>query len=682
MHAIDKESGAKSGKGGKSIAYELADAQQEISVAEFFEKNKQILGFDSRSKSLLMGVKEAVDNALDACEEAEILPEINVSIERLDEDDYRITVDDNGPGIVHKAMPNVYGRLLYGSRFHAYKQSRGQQGIGISASVMYGYLTTGKPAHIISKVSGDDEVAWEMDIIVDTKNNRPKITNDRAFTWDRDHGTSVEFSIKGRYITGKQSIFEYLKNTAIVNPHAFITFTDPDGKKWTFENATESTPIKPKEIKPHPEGMEIGDLMKFAQSSKQNNVHAFLRQEFSRVTKRIADEILELADVNPKTSPRKLTREECANIIKAIGKVKIMAPQTDCLSPIGDTLIKKGLMHVMEGLRPDYYATPVTRTPKTVNGNPFVVEAGIVYGGDIPSDGQITILRFANRVPLLYQQGACAITKAISDMDWRRYGLEQRGGKGIPFGPAIILVHVASTKVPFTSEGKEAIAGYPEILNEVTAALRLCARNLKGHLNKIERRSKTRAKFDIVQKILPDLASKSAEYLNRPVPNLDRTITKIMNVVWIEPSVEKLNKTNRRVTYTIYNYTEKVRKFGLHAHLPKESVNLALFSDPYFREMDDMGRVFWEIDELQPSVSMTVSFELSGEMADTFSEEDVFISGINSVIVMGADPLPGDWGLKGIEITEEEEEIHEDTEEEDEEDEILEDDEYDKEAKE
>jgi DNA topoisomerase-6 subunit B len=682
MHAIDKESGAKSGKGGKSIAYELADAQQEISVAEFFEKNKQILGFDSRSKSLLMGVKEAVDNALDACEEAEILPEINVSIERLDEDDYRITVDDNGPGIVHKAMPNVYGRLLYGSRFHAYKQSRGQQGIGISASVMYGYLTTGKPAHIISKVSGDDEVAWEMDIIVDTKNNRPKITNDRAFTWDRDHGTSVEFSIKGRYITGKQSIFEYLKNTAIVNPHAFITFTDPDGKKWTFENATESTPIKPKEIKPHPEGMEIGDLMKFAQSSKQNNVHAFLRQEFSRVTKRIADEILELADVNPKTSPRKLTREECANIIKAIGKVKIMAPQTDCLSPIGDTLIKKGLMHVMEGLRPDYYATPVTRTPKTVNGNPFVVEAGIVYGGDIPSDGQITILRFANRVPLLYQQGACAITKAISDMDWRRYGLEQRGGKGIPFGPAIILVHVASTKVPFTSEGKEAIAGYPEILNEVTAALRLCARNLKGHLNKIERRSKTRAKFDIVQKILPDLASKSAEYLNRPVPNLDRTITKIMNVVWIEPSVEKLNKTNRRVTYTIYNYTEKVRKFGLHAHLPKESVNLALFSDPYFREMDDMGRVFWEIDELQPSVSMTVSFELSGEMADTFSEEDVFISGINPVIVMGADPLPGDWGLKGIEITEEEEEIHEDTEEEDEEDEILEDDEYDKEAKE
>ena len=266
-------------------------------------------------------------------------------------------------------------------------------------------------------------------------------------------------------------------------------------------------------------------------------------------------------------------------------------------------------------------------------------------------------------------------------MDWRRYGLEQRGGKGIPYGPAIIMVHVASTKVPFTSEGKEAIASYPEILNEITAALRLCARNLKSHLNKIERRSKTRAKFDIVQKILPDLAIKTAKYLNRPVPALDRTITKIMNVVWIEPSVEKINKNERRYTYTIYNYTDKVRNFGLHAHLPKESVNLALFSDPCFKEMDDNGRAFWEIRELQPSVTTVITFELKGEMADTFAEEDIYISGISPVIVMGADPLPGDWGLEGLEITEEEEYSVEDNDE-DEEDEILEDDEFEKEAKE
>lgn len=680
MRSTDIETNSKPDAKSKSIAYKLAEKQQEISVAEFFEKNKQILGFDSRSKSLLMGVKEAVDNSLDACEEAELLPEISVKIERLEDDDYRITVEDNGPGIVHNSIPNVYGRLLYGSRFHALKQSRGQQGIGISATVMYGYLTTGKPAHVISKISGEDEVAWEMDIVVDTKNNRPLKTNDQAFTWDRDHGTSVEFTIKGRYVTGKQSIFEYLKNTAIVNPHASVTFQDPDGKKWTFEKATEIVPPKPKEIKPHPEGMEIGDLMKYAHSSKQKDVEAFLRQDFSRVTKRIADEILEISKIRPKLQPGKLTRDNCADLIRAIGKVKIMAPQTDCLSPIGDTLIKKGLMHVMDGLRPDYYATPVTRAPKTANGNPFVVEAGIVYGGDIPSEGQINILRFANRVPLLYQQGACAITKAISDMDWRRYGLEQRGGKGIPYGPAIILVHVASTKVPFTSEGKEAIASYPEILNEVTAALRLCARNLKSHLNKIAKRSKTHAKFEIVQEILPELAKKTSEYLNRPIPNLDRTITKIMNVVWIEPTFEKLGKKDRRFTYTIYNYTNSVRNFGLHTQVPKESVNLALFTDPCFIELDDVGRAFWEVKDLQPSTSTVITFELNGDMADTFSNEDIYISGINPTIIMGAEPLPGDWGIKGIEITEEEDIIEDDLSEEEEEDETLEDEEFEKEA--
>ena len=219
-----------------ATAVKLASKQQEIAVSEFFEKNKQILGFDSRSKSLLMGIKEAVDNSLDACEEANIPPEVIVTVERVNEEDYRVTIEDNGPGIVHKMMPNVFGRLLYGSRFHALRQSRGQQGIGISATVMYGNITTGKPAHAISKIEGEDEVAWGMDIVIDTKTNRPIVTNDKAFTWEgKDHGTVIQYTTKGRYITGKQSIFEYLKETAIVNPHAEITFHDPEGKKYVFE---------------------------------------------------------------------------------------------------------------------------------------------------------------------------------------------------------------------------------------------------------------------------------------------------------------------------------------------------------------------------------------------------------------------------------------------------------------
>lgn len=639
---------------GNTNAHRMAAKQQEISVTEFFEKNKHILGFDSRSKSLLMGIKEAVDNALDACEEAGFLPDVYVSVERLAEDDeYRITIEDNGPGIVHKMMGNVFGRLLYGSRFHSLRQSRGQQGIGISATVMYGNITTGKPAHIESKIEGTDAVAWKMDIVIDTKTNRPIITNDTAFAWEgKEHGTKIEYVTKGRYITGRQSIFEYLRNTAIVNPHAKIEFQDPDNKRYTFERATEQLPPKSKEIKPHPEGMEIGDLMKYAQNTQQKTVKAFLKNDFSRITDRIADEILAKAVVKPLAKPSSLTRDDCKAMINAITTVKIMAPPTDCLSPIGDNLIKKGLMHILDGMRPDYYATPVTRSPKAVNGNPFVVEAGIVYGGEIPSDSQVTILRFANRVPLLYQQGACAITKAVSEVDWRRYGLEQRGGKGIPFGPAIILVHVASTKVPFTSEGKEAIASFPELQSEIEQALRLCARNLKSHLNKMEKKSKTHVKFDIVQEIIPAMAKKSAEMLGRPVPDLSRTISKIMNVVWVEPSVKKEGKNSRTVKYTVYNYTTQERKLRIHVQLPKECVNLTLFTNPYFVDMNDEGKASWEISDIQPSAVLEISFELKGELADTFDADDVYVSGINPVLVMGAESLPGDWGIKGLEIIE------------------------------
>ena len=632
-------------------AYKLESKQQEISVTEFFEKNKQILGFDSRSKSLLMGIKEAVDNSLDNCEEANILPEVTVKIERLNDEDYRVSIEDNGTGITHKAMPNVFGRLLYGSRFHALRQSRGQQGIGISATIMYGNITTGKPAHAVSKIEGEDEVAWQMDIFIDTKTNRPIITNDKPITWEgKEHGTLIQYTTKGRFISGKQSIFEYLKETAIVNPHAQITFYDPEGTKTVFERATDIMPPRPKEIKPHPEGMEIGDLFKYAANTQQKTMKAFLKNDFSRITDRLATEILEISKVKEDKKPADLTRDEAIAILDAITKVKIMAPPTDCLSPIGDTLIKKGLMHVLDGLRPEYYATPVTRSPKAVNGNPFVVEAGIVYGGDIPSDGQVQIYRFANRVPLLFKQGDCAITKAISEMDWRRYGLEQRGGKGIPYGPAIILVHVASTKVPFTSEGKEAVASFPELQSEIGLALRLCARNLKSHLNKQERKNKTHAKFEIVQEILPDMAEKVSTHLNKPVPDLSRTITKIMNVVWVEPEVQKQSKKMRTITYTIYNYTTQPRSIRLHAQVPKEAVNLSLFSGEYFLDMNDEGKANWEIKDLAPSTSTKVSFELVGEMADTFDADDIYFSGLNPVIVMGAEMLPGDWGIKGLDI--------------------------------
>ncbi len=633
-----------------STAQKLAKGQKEISVSEFFEKNRQILGFDSPVKSLIMGVKEAVDNALDACEEAQILPDITVRIDKVDQREYCVTVEDNGPGIVSTSMPNVFGRLLYGSRFHAVRQSRGQQGIGISATIMFGQITTGKPATARSKVEGA-EAAKEIDIIIDTKKNMPVLLREDYIPWNEvSHGTRVTFYMNGRYVNGRQSVYEYLRQTAIVNPHACITFIDPDGKRYTFDRATEQMPPRTREIKPHPDGIELGTLMNMLKATKERNLAKFLQNDFNRVSERVAKEICLASNLPETTRPTHMTLESCKQLLEGIGKVKIMAPQVDCLSPIGDNLIRKGLKHVLEEVRPEFYAPPVTRDPKVHSGNPFLVEVGIVYGGGLPRDQQVQIYRFANRVPLLYQQGACVITKAIENTDWRRYGLEQRGGSGIPFGPAIILVHVASTKIPFTSEAKEAISSIPNIQEEIQLALKACGRNLKTHLNKKERKSKTRAKFEIVQEIVPLMAEKTASILGRPVPDLRGTITKIMNVVWIDDEV-KFEKGRHKVKVSIYNYTPKQQRFSIHTIVPngcleEKSCSLAP------NEVKEGEKVSWELPRITSTEIYHLTYELSGLDADMYQDVELYVSGINPVDVMGADPLPGDWDVEGLNFTE------------------------------
>ena len=639
-----------------TIAEELARKQKEISVSEFFERNRQILGFDSTVKALIVAIKEAVDNSLDACEEASVLPEISVTVSKTDQTEYRVSVRDNGPGIVRAQMPNVFGRLLYGSRFHAIRQSRGQQGIGISAVVMYSQITTGKATHIRSKIAESD-VSNDIDLTIDTKKNRPVVVREDHLIWEEngsrvEHGTLVEFSLAARYVTGRQSVMEYLRSTAVVNPHATVLYTDPDGKMYAFGRATQTMPPKAIEVKPHPYGLEIGTLINMLAYTEEKRVSAFLRNEFSRISDRVAREICEKAMVSPDRRPKDISLEQAKAILGAVNQTKIMAPQTDCLSPIGESLIKRGLKNVLGTLRPEFYAQPSTRPPAVFGGNPYQVEAGIVYGGELPPDQPVAIMRYANRVPLLYQQGACAITQVVSGIDWRRYGLEQRGGTGIPFGPAVILVHVLSTKLPFTSESKEAIAPIPQIMEEIDLALRACARNLKSHLNKKETKNRASVKFDIVTEIIPKIAEKSSNILDRPVPDISRTITKIMNVVFIEDSVEfDPKKKVARASVKIRNYTSRKQQLKLHALVPHENLERgSVYPEP--TEISEDGKIKWDLRNVQPLQLIECTFSLKGLERDDYTENEIYTSDINPAAVIGADPLPGDWGIKTFDFEE------------------------------
>ncbi|EMA29581.1 DNA topoisomerase VI subunit B [Haloarcula japonica] len=701
---------------GEGIAEELAESQRAISIAEFFEKNKHMLGFDSEARALVTAVKEAVDNALDACEEAGILPDIYVEIQESG-DYYKLVVEDNGPGITKEQAPKIFGKLLYGSRFHAREQNRGQQGIGISAAVLYSQLTSGKPAKITSRPKGQDEAQY-FELIVDTDTNEPEISVDETTTWERPHGTRIELEMEAN-MRARSTLRDYIQDTAVVNPHARIEFDEPGlDESLKFERAERAElPDETEEIRPHPHGVELGTLLKMLEATDSYSVSGFMQEEFTRVGGKTADSVIanfndrhygrgmawqppkvnEDADievavedavankgaettatfaaavsdaihdcdrvayhevesivddaaedaeadgdttfgatvrenaveaawnavsdtlssdlytlVDDVTTKRKddaaieglasrlgdkfddggrhrLTRDElqgyidraadmteeqddatfgetarenvlealwtaaegvpeeppkvsdiadnrdtASELLSAMRETDIIAPPTDCLSPISAELVEEGLRKEFDA---DFYAAS-TRDASVHGGDPFIVEAGIAYGGELESEGTVDVMRFANRVPLVYQRGACATTDVVKSIRWRNYNLDQPGGSGIPKGPAVIMVHVASTNVPFTSESKDAIANVPEMEDEIELAIREAARELKSYLNKRRSMQQRREKQDKLATILPEMAEKLTEVTDNDELHIDDSLARIMNNVLVEREVE------------------------------------------------------------------------------------------------------------------------------------------------
>jgi DNA topoisomerase-6 subunit B len=492
----------------RATATSMAKQQREISVSEFFTKNRHLLGFDSPTKALLTTIKEAVDNSLDACEEAEILPDLFVSVRSIAENRFRIVVEDNGPGIVKAQVPRIFGKLLYGSKFHRLRQSRGQQGIGISAAGMYGQLTTGKPVVIESRI-GPKKTAHRFELVIDTLKNEPVIRKDVEVDWGgKQHGTRVEIELEGVYKGGRHGPEAYLRQTALANPHVRIRYRDPKEQDTVWERASDTLPEPALEIQPHPHGVELGMLLRLAKNTKSRQLGAFFRSEFSRVGPKAATTIVEGAGLKTGLSPKRLTTEMAERLLTSIRNTKIPAPPTNCLSPIGAERLEASLTEQLNAA----FVTAVTRTPAVYRGNPFQVEVGLAYGGEIPADELCTLYRFANRVPLQYQQGACAVTKSVLQTNWRAYGLQQSRG-ALPQAPLVLLVHIASVWVPFTSESKEAVAGYDEIIKELKLALQDTGRRLGRFIRRGQRERDAERKRAYIEKYIPHIGIALQEIL-------------------------------------------------------------------------------------------------------------------------------------------------------------------------
>jgi DNA topoisomerase-6 subunit B len=507
----------------------MGKKQRQISVSEFFSKNRHLLGFDNPRRALMTAVKEAVDNALDACEEARILPDLLVDIRETGTDRFRVCVRDNGPGIVRSQVPNVFGKLLYGSKFHRLKMSRGQQGIGISAAGMYGLITTGKPVHIITRTHPSKPARF-VEMRMDTKRNSPEVMREMEIVWEMSHGTQVVIELEGRYQRGRQSVDEYLRETAIANPHVAIYYRAPDRTVTTYDRTTDELPPNTAEIKPHPRGVELGIMQGMLKESPHRTLGAFLQNEFSRVSQKVAEEICQNAGLGVRSFTRRASREHVEALMKGIAATKLMNPPTNCVAPIGEELLVAGLASVLTA---DFYAS-TTRPPAVYRGNPFIIEAALAFGGEgVPADQPARVLRYANRVPLMYQQGACCSTSSVNKVNWRNYGLQQPRGS-LPVGPLTVVVHMASVWVPFTSESKEAIAGYPEIEEQMLLALQECGRKLKLFLSRRQRAKEVDRKLSYIQTYIPHIGIGLRDLLGLPPDKEQAVVNTLTQLLYRE----------------------------------------------------------------------------------------------------------------------------------------------------
>ena len=571
------------------LADELAKKQQSISVAEFFEKNKHMLGFDSPTRGIITTIKEAIDNSLDACEEAQVLPDILVSIRRISNDVFRVVVEDNGPGIVPEKMPSVFAKLLYGSRFHQVRQTRGQQGIGISAAVLYAQLTTGKPTIVTSRTDAKNK-AHTMSLVIKTETNEPEVLSHEEVDWILPHGTRVQLEFKSN-IAARKKLIEYLKYTSIVNPHAKFR-VEIDDESFTFERVSSEVPPCPVAIKPHPYGIELGVLKRMTTASDLP-LREFLVESFSKVGEKTALEICSSAKLDPLVKVASLGLESLNPLLDAMQTTRIPAPSaSQCLSPITDELIVKGMEKEFEL---DFIKAR-TRPGSVYGGHSFIVEAAIGYGGKLPPEGSAILLRFANRVPLLYQQGACAITNAVQNVNWKSYGVSQ---SGLPTGPIMILVHVAATNVPFTSESKDAVAAVPEIEKEIVLALQELGRDLKMFLSRRDRNKLQDDRARAICSVIPLIAVKVGEIVELPTPDTSIIEGRIMRRV-----VLKKSSAGGKVMIHIDNYTTKSQEISLY-DISGDNAGDATIPPSFVSEMDGEYTKIWKV-----TLSAGESFEV------------------------------------------------------------------------
>jgi len=482
-----------------------------------------MLGFTGKIRSLTIVFHELITNSFDAAEEAGILPEIKIDLKRVDKDHYILRHSDNGPGIPEDYVMKVYCTMFAGSKFRNI-QSRGQQGLGCSGCVLLSQMTTGEPARVKSAWMEDGQIKGvDLEFKMDVKKNKGMLLNRKEYVVENT-GVCIELEFKDvSYILAEQGAFEYIRRTMIGNPHAKIIFSDPTGHKYIFNRAADVVPVLPKEVLPHPRGVTADDLIFMAKHTDKRRFRSLLTSSLSRMSNKRIAEIEVLTGIDLNQPPKDMKWEEAEEIVKAFSKMDFMAPPSSGLIPIGDQQIEDGMKEI---LKPEFIAA-TTRKPVTYRGGvAFIIEVGIAYGGNagrlVNEKRKSEIMRFANRVPLSFDQGSCAITEALKSIDWRRYGL-----RDLDNVPLTLFVNMISTQVPYLSTGKQSIAPEPEILHEVRQATMNVARKLQKYLRAKKAAKEESMRSKIFEDYVPVIIRESAKLAETDVPEFQEVLAKV-----------------------------------------------------------------------------------------------------------------------------------------------------------
>jgi DNA topoisomerase-6 subunit B len=459
-------------------------------VSAWFYRNRTIAGFDNPARSLYVSIRELVENSLDACEDERVLPNVSVLLRREDKPNqgndlltsgpeiYELVVKDNGKGIRKDDIPVLIGKMLTGTKF-TLKQSRGTFGLGGCLALLYGQVTTQEPIEVVTGRQGDEH-GYRIVMRLDIETNQPVILNEEIIEKSlHEKGTMISYKLQGDWIRSKIRIIDYFAKTAIIVPYASLLFETPDGEVLRYDGLIDKLPVAPKEMKPHPRGIDVELLKKMIGTTRAKTMKAFMKNSFQRVGISIAEDFLTYSGLDAERNPSTLEQQELVALMNALaGFGKFLPPSPSSLSPAGTSVLMAGVQR----LSPDF-AVFRQRTPNVYEGHPFIIETGVAYGGGLGTG--VKIYRFANRIPLLYDERSDVSYRVVRDLNLKHYGLRQDD-------PIAFVVHICSTKIPYKTVGKEYIGDVDIVRKEIELGFKECLRELSEKVRKRDRVHKER----------------------------------------------------------------------------------------------------------------------------------------------------------------------------------------------